>query len=368
MVTHHGRLFLCVLAWGFLLTLSSCTAGSTLPVPATMNTPSMDSESGWPTREWPVSEPQAQGMDAGMLAKLLAEIERRDMAIHSLLIIRNGAIVSETYYGNQRPDARHDQYSVTKSFVSTLVGIAIDHGLIQNLDQSVQELLPRYPVGEPADLYQRITLEHVLTMTSGLGWSETDAGFGALYQSDDWPGFILALPITQSPGTEFSYCSGCSHLLTAIVENVAEKGVLDFAHQNLFEPLGITDWSWERDADGVPIGGWGLRLTPRDMAKMGYLFLHQGEWDGQQIVSANWVAAATKQHTTTDDVRGYGYQWWIDPDGKAFAALGRDGQMIYVRPETDLIVVTTAGGVAHDEIFQLIESYVLPAAGRYNTR
>ena len=305
-------------------------------------------------------------MDAGMLAELLAEIERRDLALHSLLVIRNGAIVSETYYGSQRPDTRHDQYSITKSIASTLVGIAIDRGLIKDVDQSVAELLPQYPPRVPVDPYQQMSLEHLLTMTSGLGWSETDAGFGALYQSDDWPGFMLALPVVAPPGTQFSYCSGCSHLLTAIVENAAEEGVLEFARQNLFEPLGIRDWSWERDADGVPIGGWGLHLTPRDMAKLGYLFLRQGEWDGRQIVSPEWVAAATKARTTTDSVRGYGYQWWINPDEKGFAALGRNGQTVYVRPEADLIVVTTAGGVAHDEIYQLIESYVLPATGRYN--
>lgn len=307
-------------------------------------------------------------MDAGMLAEMLAEIERRGLPLHSLLIIRNGAIIGETYYRNQRPDTRHEQYSVTKSVASTLVGIAIDQGLIQDVDQPVLSLLPQYPEMESAGLYQQISLEHVLTMTSGLGWSEMDAGFGALYRSDDWPGFMLALPVVEPPGAQFSYCSGCSHLLTAIIENVTEKGVLGFARQNLFEPLGISDWRWEEDPDGVPIGGWGLWLTPRDMAKLGYLFLRQGEWDGRQIVSPEWVVAATNLQTTTDSVRGYGYQWWIDPDGLGFAALGRDGQMVYVRPEADLIVVTTAGGVAHDEIYQLIERYVLPAAGVYNTR
>jgi CubicO group peptidase (beta-lactamase class C family) len=104
------------------------------------------------------------------------------------------------------------------------------------------------------------------------------------------------------------------------------------------------------------------------MARLGYLFLRQGEWDGRQIISSEWVAQATKQHTITEGALGYGYQWWIDPDGMGFAALGRHGQMIYVRPEADLIVVTTAGGVDHDEIYRLIERYVLPAAGRYNTR
>jgi CubicO group peptidase (beta-lactamase class C family) len=163
------------------------------------------------------------------------------------------------------------------------------------------------------------------------------------------------------PGEQFSYCSGCSHLLTAVLEESTESGVLPFAREVLFEPLGITNWTWEEDAKGLPIGGWGLRLTPRDMARFGYLFLRQGQWDGRQVVSAEWVSRATRRHVSTDGELGYGYQWWIDADGKGFAALGRNGQMIYVRPDADLIVVTTAGGVDHAEIYRLIETYVLPA-------
>ena len=358
-------LFICILS--LLLALPGCMARSTPSTAPTTTSLVQEAALDWPTREWPVSTPQAQGMDAGRLAELLAEIDRRGLALHSLLIIRKGAIVSETYYGNDGADERHEQYSVTKSFVSTLIGIALDRGLIQSVDQPVLELLPQYAalqgataVGTP-DLHQKISLEHVLTMTSGLGWSETDAGFMALYQSDDWPAFMLALPVVETPGAQFDYCSGCSHLLIAVVEGVAEDGTLEFVRQNLFEPLGITGWTWEQDADGIPIGGWGLRLTPRDMAKLGYLYLRGGEWDGRQIVSSEWVAQATQRHIRTEDERGYGYQWWIDADGEGYAALGRNGQMIYVRPGADLIVVTTAGSVEHDQIYRLIEDYVLPA-------
>lgn len=316
---------------------------------------------GWPSHEWPVAVPQAQGMEASKLEEMQAAIDQRRLALHSLLIIRNGVIVSETYYGSERPEAKHEQYSVTKSFVSTLIGIALDQKLIRSVDQSLLELLPQYAAAETPDLHQNISLEHVLTMTSGLGWSETNSGFMALYQSDDWPAFMLSLPVIQKPGFQFDYCSGCSHLLTAVVEGVAEDGTLAFAKQYLFTPLGITDWTWEQDADGIPIGGWGLRLTPRDMARLGYLFLRGGEWNGQQVVSSEWVKQATQRHISTDDERGYGYQWWIDADGKGYAALGRGGQMIYLRPEENLIVVTTAGSVEHKEIYRLIEDYVLPA-------
>ena len=355
------RKLILLIGLSLIFTLAGCTGRapqSTAPLtPARTAGVATD----WPTNEWPVSSPEAQGLDAKLLTEMLAEIDRQDLPFDSFLVIRNGAIVSETYYGNDGPATLHDQFSITKSVVSTLIGIALDQGLIREVGQSLLELLPQYAVSDPADLHHQMTLEHILTMTSGLDWSETNAEFRALYQSDDWPGFMLALPVAEAPGTKFSYCSGCSHLLVAVLERVVEKGTLQFAQQNLFQPLGITGESWERDADGVPIGGWGLRLTPRDMAKLGYLFLRQGQWAGRQIVSRGWVAVATRQHTSTDGDFGYGYQWWIDPDGKAFAAHGRDGQLIYVRPELDLIVVTTASGVNHNEIYPLIHRYILPA-------
>jgi CubicO group peptidase (beta-lactamase class C family) len=136
----------------------------------------------------------------------------------------------------------------------------------------------------------------------------------------------------------------------------------DFAEQYLFQPLGISNVRWDTDAAGIPIGGWGLQLTPRDMAKLGYLYLQDGEWDGRQIISAQWVENATRKHTETDGDLGYGYQWWTHPSLAGYTALGRYGQTIFVIPEADLVIVTTAEIEDHDEVFQLIERYILPAA------
>jgi CubicO group peptidase (beta-lactamase class C family) len=135
----------------------------------------------------------------------------------------------------------------------------------------------------------------------------------------------------------------------------------DFADQYLFQPLGISNMQWDTNPDGVPIGGWGLQMTPRDMAKLGYLYLQDGQWNGQQIVSAQWVKNATQTHTETDGSLGYGYQWWTYPSLKAYTALGRYGQTIFVIPEADLVIVTTAQMENHDAIFQLIEEYIMPA-------
>ncbi len=315
----------------------------------------------WPTKEWPISTPQEQGMDGAMLDRMLAEIEQRKLPFHSLLVIRNGYIVSETYFSPYRQDSRHELYSCTKSFMATLVGIAVDQGRIADINRPVLETLGRsFDNADPRK--DAMTIEHLLTMTSGLDWAEGDSTYRAMYMSDDWVKYVLDLPMRDQPGDRFVYCSGCSHVLSAIVQQQAGMNGRDFAQRSLFAPLGINA-EWDRDANNIPIGGWGLQLTSRDMAKLGYLYLHNGVWDGKQIVSSAWVRAAAQKHVAADSEMGYGYQWWIYPRFGAYTALGRYGQTIFVAPKDNLIVVTTAKLEGHSEIFDLIDNYIVPACG-----
>ena len=146
--------------------------------------------------------------------------------------------------------------------------------------------------------------------------------------------------MASEPGESFNYCSGCSHLLMALVEKESRMPALKFAKQELFDPLGIQNPGWLTDRNGLPLGGWGLQLSVREMAKLGYLYLRGGRWDGQEIVPPDWVKAATARHTSTDSAigTGYGYQWWTNAQHPAFMALGRGGQTVYVRPDKDLVV------------------------------
>jgi CubicO group peptidase (beta-lactamase class C family) len=315
----------------------------------------------WPTQGWRTTTPEEQGMDSGQLTQMLVEVEQKDLDLHSLLVIRHGAIVSETYFGAYHADTPHVLYSVTKSFIATLVGIAIDRGLIDTVDHPVLDYFPDIAIKEPNPLRETMKLEHLLTMTTGLAWQDEDPIFGEMYRSQDWVAYVLNTPMLEKPGSRFNYCSGCSHVLSAIVQQTTGTNTRDFAQEALFGPLGITSYRWEVDSKGIPIGGWGLELTPRDMAKLGYLYLHQGEWDGQQIVSTQWIEKATQKHIDTDDDLDYGYQWWINPRLGAYMALGLYGQTVFVVPGSDLIVVTTAKLENHDEIFRLIETYILPA-------
>ena len=346
----------------FWIALAGC-AGPQAPAPAALTSiQAPDQSSDWPTEGWKTSPPEEQGLDAARLAQMQAAIQQQNLSLHSLLIVRHGYLVSETYYPPYKQDTRHELYSCTKSFIATLIGIAIDKGFIGGIDQPVLGFFPEYSFDDPGGLREAIKLEHLLTMTSGLDWQEGDPVYRQMYLSEDWVSFVLETPMAVQPGTRFNYCSGCSHILSAIIQRATRMPTQTFAEEYLFEPLGISGDDWHTDAAGMPIGGWGLQLTPRDMAKLGYLYLHQGQWDGQQIVPAEWVQAATQKHTATESELGYGYQWWTYPKYGAYAALGRDGQTIFVIPEMDMIVVTTAASGGHEQIFQLIDEYIVPAA------
>lgn len=316
----------------------------------------------WPTHGWQTSTPAQQGLDPVLLDKMQAAVKEQQINLHSLLIIRNGYIVSETYYGNQSQNTPHVLYSVTKSFVSTLIGIALDQGKLKTVDQLALDLLPPQTYANPDPRKQAITVENLLTMSSGLAWKEGDPAYRELYMSRNWVKTVLDLPIAADPGSTFNYCSGCTHILSAILHETVGINQFDFAIKYLFNPLGISNPQWETDAQGILIGGWGLNLTPRDMAKLGYLYLHNGIWEGKQVVSSSWVKAATTKHIRSDGSLGYGYQWWTYPTHDAYTALGRAGQTIFVVPSLNLIVVTTADLPAgHEPIFNLIDNYILPA-------
>lgn len=300
-------------------------------------------------------------MNGGRLNDMMAYIDAQAINLHGILVIRHGVIVAERYYGGLNENTRSEIYSSTKSFISTLIGIALDKGLLSSVDQPVLGFFPDRSFENVDERKQAMTIRNLLTMTPGLNWEESDATYAQLYNSPDWLKTILDRPMEFHPGSQFEYNSGSSHVLSAIIRKSTGMNTADFARANLFGPLGITSFQWSADSSGLSIGGWGLQLTPREMAKLGYLFLHRGVWDGRQIVSSDWVNAATKMQVLADNTLGYGYQWWISADGSAYMALGRFGQAIYVKPDLDLVVVITAQEDNHDRALGLIGAFVLPA-------
>ncbi len=299
-----------------------------------------------PVDYWPTSTPEEQGMDS-------AELDQINLfGFHSLVALRHGTIVYEEYYSGtayvHTRESKHVLWSVTKSFVSALIGIAIEKGFISNTSQKVLDFFPEYTFLNVDSRKEAMTLEHLLTMTTGL------RGVGDFFVSNDSIQYILDKPMRNEPGTVYQYNNGASHLLSAIIQKTTGQSTFEFALTNLFTPLGIEkdDIIWMTDPLGIAYGFAGLYLTPRNMAKLGQLYLHNGSWNGQQVVPADWVAISTKNHVAGLPIippvvpLGYGYQWWIYEGfhNEGYYAQGYDGQFIFVVPKQDLVVVGTAGG------------------------
>lgn len=349
----------------FLIAVLIVLAAGTVqiaPAPAQEATP-------WPTAGWETSTPEEQGMDSALLAKLFEQIESEDYAIQGVVLVRHGRLVAEAYRAPATPETKHHVYSCTKSFTSSLIGIAIDQGYLTGVDQRVMDFFPGRTFENVDDAKRGMTLDNLLTMSGGFEWEGgilESPTLDKLWSSRDWVQFMLDLPLSDPPGSRFVYNSGGSHLLSAILQQAAGMTAEDFAADVLFAPLGITDWSWRSDPKGISTGGWGLFLTPRDMAKFGYLYLHGGAWDGQQVVAADWVADSTRAHIAAGSgwlAEDYGYQWWIDGNSY-FMALGYAGQYIIVMPERDLVVTFTSD-LPTRQFFvpeNLFNTFVIPAS------
>jgi CubicO group peptidase (beta-lactamase class C family) len=276
-------------------------------------------------------------------------------------------------------EVRHDERSATKSVISLLLGIAIDHGLVKGIDEPVLSFFP-----ECADLRtpekDRITLRHLITMSAGLEWHELDIPYANATNSEvrmeaasDPYRFVLEQPVVAPPGDLWNYNSGGAEVIAAVLKKVAAKPVDDFARELLFEPLGITDVEWPRYANGNVIAGGALRLRPRDLAKIGQLVLQRGNWRGTRVVPASWIdAAMTPQINIGSDF--YGYFFWLGRslverhEIRYVAAVGLGGQRVFIVPELDLVMVMNAGlyeSPAQGLVaMRVLDQYVLKAASR----
>jgi CubicO group peptidase (beta-lactamase class C family) len=300
----------------------------------------------WPTEGWRSATPESQGMDSDLLADMLDFVSAHGHEIHSITVIRNGYLVLDVAYQPFLAGERHRVFSCTKSVVASLIGIAIDHGLLNGVDQSVLEVLASSAPPSPGALKASMTIEDLLTMQTGLecrdsylyGWR----GLRELRASDDWTAFALELPMAEEPGTRFEYCNTSSFLLSAIISEVTGSSGFEFARAELFGPLGIADAAWAGNPDGISIGWSDLELIPHDMAKFGFLYLNDGWWDGERVLPEGWVTAATTPHARAGTLdEDYGYQWWVNDD--SYSALGYGGQYITVSPELDMVAVFTSG-------------------------
>jgi CubicO group peptidase (beta-lactamase class C family) len=286
------------------------------------------------------------------LSGILWEAENMPF-LKSLIVIQDGNVVIEKYMHGGAPDLTIDLRSASKSILSAILGIAIRGGYIKGIDQKVMDFFPDYSLDELDPRIPALTIEHLVTMTSGFKVKENAETYQGLYESSDWIGHILNLPMNSNPGEKFNYLSLNAHLLSAIIARATGMSMLAYTKQVLFLPLSIEQVVWEQDPQGYFIGGWGMSLKARDMANFGMLYLNNGKIGQMQVVPSHWVKQSTTArsgmigtyYSRWDKNYGYGYLWWIrrlDTDIDIPFALGHGGQRIVILPTANSVIVTQA--------------------------
>ena len=338
----------------------------------------------WPTCEWRTVSPQEACMDAEKLNELGHHIKSHYKNINGIVIVKNGDIVYEHYYNGYKASDVHHVASVTKSVVSALVGIAVDQGFIKSVNQKVLEYFPEYHVDNEDFLKKAVTIKHLLTMTAPFpfSWKEGDARshepLDRLRRQKNWTEYALDLLGQKGQLGQFQYYTAGTHLLSAIITKATGKSMLQYANQVLFSTLGMKEIpdvemksfsleavfgkeikGWAKDPQGITAGGFGLTLTPRDMARFGFLYLNQGLWDQNQVVSKKWISASLAMNSNQ-----YGYLWWLKDENNvlSFSALGAGGNVICCIPEKDMVIAIASEIINNPkDRWPLIEQYILPA-------
>lgn len=296
-------------------------------------------------------------------AGIRAAVEALDAlgGLHGILVLRAGSVIAESWWQPYAPQTPQLLFSVSKSFTSTAVGLAISEGLF-TLDSRVIDLLPEDAPAEPDDNLAAMTVRHLLTMTTG----HADDTMASLDRGDGpWARTILAEPVQHAPGTTFVYNTGATYLLSAIVQKTSGSTLTEYLRPRLFDPLGISSPRWQQSPEGIDAGGFGLRITAEQLALFGQLYLQKGEWNGQQLVPAEWVAEATSNLVPNDAdgidwKSGYGYQFWQNRDG-SYRGDGAFGQFVLVFDELDAVVVITSGVHDMGAVLDVVFAKLVPA-------
>jgi CubicO group peptidase (beta-lactamase class C family) len=355
----HMRHLVAIVGLGFILMLTCVSLGFSQ---------TQVQQGPWPTIAWSKAKPEAVGMSSAVLKEAEQIYPRIFPSAYSLIVIRHGKIVSESYFHGQTAETSNHIYSITKTFSATLLGIAAKQGWIQGVHQRVGDLLPEYPIHPNL---AALTLEDILTHRSGVKSSRAVSDI-SLFLKDE----------PQSvPGKVFEYSNYAPNLITALLDRLAKKGVAGeatdvpaLANNYLFGPLGINVSEWNKGPKGVPDGGNGLYMSSRDLARLGYLMLRDGYWEDKQLLPNGWIKEATQLRAEFDREKGYGYLNWVrnrsdiikmgavDQSVKGYFAYGHRGQFIGVYPELDLLVITMADATdaTRDTFFvpDLLHDYV----------
>ncbi|MEN6348673.1 MAG: serine hydrolase [Syntrophomonas sp.] len=339
----------------------------------------------WPTLDWKTADPAGLGMIHEKLLELEPIIKSEYSNVNGIVVVKNGYIAFEQYYNGYSPDDAHHMTSVTKSIISALIGIAIDAGYIKSIDQKVLDFFPDYVPDEENENRQIITIRHLLTMTAPYSFEDWSEPFDKLCSSPDWAKYTLDMLGQGGRIGAFKYSSAGAHLLSIIITRSTGKNAREFANEHLFQPIGmkeIPDYKmkafgfedlfgrnvkgWVKDPNNNPTGGWGLTLTPRDMARFGFLYLNRGIWDNNQIIPCTWIDDSIAPHSKTlinGSMANYGYLWWLPEEDGIFAYMagGDGGNVICCIPEKDLVVVIASEFIINPrDRWTLIKEHIIP--------
>jgi CubicO group peptidase (beta-lactamase class C family) len=290
-------------------------------------------------------------LELEQLENMVEKIENENLGINSVIIVKNNQLVFERYFNENEKDNLQLTYHIINSVISTLIGICIDCGLIENVNQKVITFFPEYKEKITDSLQYKITIEHLLTMTGGYEWESEHHNneIKEFVENPDLLEYMFSCSIANDPGTAFSQNSGGIFLLAKIIEKATSTTIEKFADEKLFKPLEIHNYKWERDSTGKTKGAYALHMSPRDLAKFGCLYLNEGVWDDKEIVKREWIKKSTELHLALSPIapisleieqNGMGYLWWNFSG--MYAAQGHSGQKLFVIPSKNTVVVITA--------------------------
>ncbi len=369
-----------LLLLGFVLCACSCIPYAQRIGPEYLNPPQL--RDGLPT-----SSARAAGFNLELLTQLSNKIDSGQYVnVHSVLVLHKGKLVYEKYSGGFGRDSIHSMRSISKFITSTLVGIAVDRGDIPSIEERIFDFLPEYESLKTPEKYE-IRLKHLLNMTAGIEWRESDVPYGTdendetqMYRDGEWVRYTLSKPLIHQPGTKWEYSGGLANLMAAILQNATGMPGDEYARRYLCKPLGIQQFKWNKNKDhGWVSAAAGVSITPRALAKIGQMFLDSGYWKGNKVLSKGWTEASGKNQIPPEEsgqigpfAIGYGYTTLVILKGpdfmpglKGFAATGNGGQILWILPEDDLVMVMTGGNydseLSQTQPIDMAVRYVYPA-------